>query len=142
MPGILEVLEATKRARKKARDERESLIESGDYLGVQGINPQTGVLDLTSDSGDSALSVRTEQKLAKLEARAKNATSALQRKEAETEIVKIHLDHDVAKMRRREKTETQLSKWRKGTHQWLSVREPDLSPIAQSHRSISVLSSQ
>ncbi|KAI1064991.1 hypothetical protein LB507_001005 [Fusarium sp. FIESC RH6] len=139
MPDILEVLDAARKARTKARDERESLKESGDYLGVQGINPQTGVLDLTSDSGESGLSLRTEQRLAKLEDQAKNATSAVKRKEAETEIVKIHLDRDVNKLRRREEIEKQL-KWRRGTHQWSSVQEPDLSPIAQSYRSTSDLS--
>lgn len=147
IPGILEVLEATRQARKKARDDRESLIESGDYLGVQGINLQTGVLDLTSDSGESVLSVRTGQRLAKLEARSKNANSAVERKEAEIEIIKIYLDHDIVKLRRREETEKQLAavtttgKWRKGTHEWSSVQEPDLSPIAQSHKSDSAPSS-
>ncbi|KAJ4131548.1 hypothetical protein NW768_005739 [Fusarium equiseti] len=139
MPDILEVLDAVRKARTRARDEREDLKESGDYLGVQGINPQTGVLDLTSDSEESGLSLRTEQRLAKLEDQAKNATSAVKRKEAEAEIIRIHLDHDVNKLRRREETEKRL-KWRRGTHQWSSVQEPDLSPIAQSHRSTSDLS--
>ncbi|KAG6983796.1 hypothetical protein FocnCong_v005464 [Fusarium oxysporum f. sp. conglutinans] len=138
-PSILEVLEANRKARRKAREDRESLRESGDYLGVQGINPQTGILDLTSDSGESTLSSKTEQKLLNLEAQAKNALSAAERKEAEIEIVKIHLDHEVEKARRQEKAEKQLAasataKWRRGTHQWSSVQEPDLSPIAQSHR--------
>ncbi|PTD01523.1 hypothetical protein FCULG_00010153 [Fusarium culmorum] len=140
MPGILEVLEAKEKARKKARNDRDSLIESGDYLGVQGINPQTGVLDLTSDSGDSALSIRTEQRLSELETQAKNATSAVKRKEAEAQIVKIHFDHDIAKLRRREETEKHLARWRRDTHKWSSVQEPDLSPIAQSNRSVSALS--
>ncbi|KAM0197679.1 hypothetical protein ACHAPQ_005781 [Fusarium lateritium] len=143
--SILEVIEAKKKAKRRAREERESLRESGDYLGVQGINPQTGVLDVTSDSGESILSVKTEQKLQKLEARARHASSAAERKEAEIEIVKIHLDHDVKKLRNLEKTEKELAgsvtgKWRRGTHQWSSVQEPHLSPIAQSHRSTSVLS--
>ncbi|CAJ0549054.1 Ff.00g026670.m01.CDS01 [Fusarium sp. VM40] len=145
--GVLEVIEAKKKAKRKAREERNSLRESGDYLGVQGINPQTGVLDVTSDSGESILSVKTEQKLKKLEAQARHASSAAERKEAEIEIVKIHLDHDVKKLRDLERTEKGLAasatgKWRKGTHQWSSVQEPDLSPIAQSHRSTSALSSQ
>ncbi|KAF5987839.1 hypothetical protein FBULB1_1758 [Fusarium bulbicola] len=144
-PSILEVLEANRNARRKAREDRESLRESGDYLGVQGINPQTGILDLTSDSGESTLSSKTEQRLLSLEAQAKNALSAAERKEAEIEIVKVHLDHEVAKARRQEKAEKQLAasataKWRRGTHQWSSVQEPDLSPIAQSHRSTSVFS--
>ncbi|KAF5721507.1 hypothetical protein FMUND_3635 [Fusarium mundagurra] len=144
-PSILEVLEANRKARRKAREDRESLRESGDYLGVQGINPQTGILDLTSDSGESTLSSKTEQKLLNLEAQAKNALSATERKEAEIEIVKVHLNHEVAKARRQEKAEKQLAasataKWRRGTHQWSSVQEPDLSPIAQSHRSTSILS--
>ncbi|KAF9760712.1 hypothetical protein IL306_004186 [Fusarium sp. DS 682] len=140
--SILEVLEANRKARRRAREDRESLRESGDYLGVQGINPQTGVLDLTSDSGESALSSETEQKLLNLEDQAKSASSAAERKEAEIEIVKIHLDHEVAKVRRLQKEEKQLAasvtgKWRRGTHQWSSVQEPGLSPIAQSHRSTS-----
>ncbi|QGI60647.1 uncharacterized protein FFB20_03353 [Fusarium fujikuroi] len=144
-PSILEVLEANRKARRKAREDRESLRESGDYLGVQGVNPQTGILDLTSDSGQSTLSSKTEQKLLNLEAQAKSTLSAAERKEAEIEIVKIHLDHEVAKARRKEKAEKQLAasataKWRRGTHQWSSVQEPDLSPIAQSHRSTSVFS--
>ncbi|KAF4957820.1 hypothetical protein FGADI_2837 [Fusarium gaditjirri] len=144
-PSILEVLEANRKARRKARQDRESLRESGDYLGVQGINPQTGILDLTSDSGESTLSSKTEQKLLSLEAQAKNASSAAERKEAEIEIVKIHLDHEVEKARRQEEAEKQLAasataKWRRGTHQWSSVQEPGLSPIAQSHRSTSVFS--
>ncbi|KAF5589923.1 hypothetical protein FPANT_6161 [Fusarium pseudoanthophilum] len=146
-PSILEVLEANRKARRKAREDRESLRESGDYLGVQGVNPQTGILDLTSDSGESTLSSKTEQKLLNLEAQAKNSLSATERKEAEIEIVKVHLDHEVAKARRQEKAEKQLAasataKWRRGTHQWSSVQQPDLSPIAQSHRSTSVFSSQ
>ncbi|KAF5645667.1 hypothetical protein F52700_2230 [Fusarium sp. NRRL 52700] len=144
-PSILEVLEANRKARRKAREDRESLRESGDYLGVQGVNPQTSILDLTSDSGESTLSSKTEQKLLNLEAQAKNALSAAERKAAEIEIVKVHLDHEVDKARRQEKAEKQLAasataKWRRGTHQWSSVQEPDLSPIAQSHRSTSVFS--
>ncbi|KAM0344330.1 hypothetical protein ACHAPU_007688 [Fusarium lateritium] len=137
--GVLQVLEAKKKAKRRAREERESLRESGDYLGVQGINPQTGVLDLTSDSGESILSTKTEQKLRRLEARAKHASSAAEKKEAEIEIVKVHLDQDVKKLRNLERTKKELplpatGKWRRGTHQWSSVQEPDLSPIAQSHR--------
>ncbi|KAM0563647.1 hypothetical protein ACHAPJ_001373 [Fusarium lateritium] len=146
-PSLLEVLEATRRHRRRARRERESLRESGDYLGVQGINPQTGVLDVTSDSGESAMSARTEQRLKQLKTQVRNASSAAERKEAENEIIKIHLDHDATKLRRRERAEKQLAalitgKWRRGTHQWSSIQEPDLSPIAQSQRSVSLLSSQ
>ncbi|KAF4345204.1 hypothetical protein FBEOM_845 [Fusarium beomiforme] len=144
-PSILKVLEANRKARRKAREDRESLRESGDYLGVQGVNPQTGVLDQTSDSGESILSTETEHKLLNLEVQAKNASSAAERKEAEIEIVKIHLDHEIAKVRRVQKEEKQLAasatgKWRRGTNQWSSVQEPGLSPIAQSHRSASVFS--
>ncbi|KAF5025059.1 hypothetical protein F66182_2861 [Fusarium sp. NRRL 66182] len=146
-PSLLEVLEAKRHAKKKAREERESLRESGDYLGVQGINPQTGVIDVTSDSGESTLSERTDRLLKQLKARIANAPSAAERKEVENEIIKIHLDHEVAKLRHRERAEKQLAtaatgKWRRGTHQWSSVQEPFLSPIAQSQRSASLFSSQ
>ncbi|KAF4996733.1 hypothetical protein FGRMN_4296 [Fusarium graminum] len=143
--SVLKVLEAKKNAKRRAREERESMRESGDYLGVQGINPQTGVLDLTSDSGESIFSFKTEQKLRRLEVRAKNASSPAEKKEAEIEIVKVHLDQDVKKLRNLERTKKQLAlpstgKWRRGTHQWSSVQEPDLSPVAQSHRNLSTFS--
>ncbi|KKP06029.1 hypothetical protein THAR02_01901 [Trichoderma harzianum] len=44
-----------RRARSKARRlERRSLRESGDYLGVQGVNPHTGELDIVSPTVSSA----------------------------------------------------------------------------------------
>ncbi|KAJ6789293.1 hypothetical protein PWT90_02159 [Aphanocladium album] len=43
------------RLRKQARQERRALKESGDYLGVQGVNPETGRLDVETptDSDES-----------------------------------------------------------------------------------------
>lgn len=38
-------------ARKEARRQRRDLKESGDYLGVQGINPATGQLDMITPNG-------------------------------------------------------------------------------------------
>ncbi|KAF4977067.1 hypothetical protein FZEAL_6345 [Fusarium zealandicum] len=142
-PGLLKVLEAKRKARKL----RRSLKESGDYLGVQGYNPQTGVPDIvsTSDSGESKLSPETERMLGKLEKLSKDAPSAATREHAENEITHIRLRQEEERLRRRELAKQRLTvpvtgKWRRRTHQWSSVQEPDLSPIAQSQKSGSFFS--
>ncbi|KAJ6444372.1 Candidapepsin [Purpureocillium lavendulum] len=51
--------------KKEARRQRRNLKESGDYLGVQGVNPETGQLDVItpSDSERSSTSQETQKKL-------------------------------------------------------------------------------
>lgn len=136
-------------AKEKARKLRRSLKESGDYLGVQGINPETGVPDVVtpSDSEQSALSLETEQELNRLIELARSAPSQVAKKEAEREISKIQLKKEVERLHQKELAKQQLaatvsSRWRRRTHQWSSAQAPDLSPIAQSQRSISTASSE
>lgn len=59
----LESANSMLRLKKQARQERRALKESGDYLGVQGINPVTGQLDIETptDSEESRPSCNTSK---------------------------------------------------------------------------------
>ncbi|PTB61147.1 hypothetical protein M431DRAFT_527108 [Trichoderma harzianum CBS 226.95] len=134
-----------RRARSKARQrERRSLRESGDYLGVQGVNPHTGELDVMSPSGSSAGSpvshhetprriLRTWHNVLK----SHKSRDSPSRDDAGIE----HEDHRVARSLRGKKKVRELNKavrWmRRGQS---SLQEPDLSPIAQSLKSVSLSS--
>lgn len=129
-------------AKKELRRRRRYLKESGDYLGVQGINPDTGQLDVITptDSESSGVSQGTTQKINSLRQALRNAK--LSCTETEREIQKILLDKEKSRMKKSQKEKDELSslnqgllRWRRHTRQWSSAQEPDLSPIAQSHRS-------
>lgn len=132
--------------KKELRRRRQELKESGDYLGVQGINPDTGQLDVITptDSGRSSASQETTQKINAIRQALRGAKSNYKEaaQQSEREIQKIILDKERQKMKKiqKEKDEIQrlnqaLLKWRRHTRQWSSAQEPDLSPIAQSHKS-------
>lgn len=128
-------------AREKARELRRSLKESGDWLGVQGCNPHTGVPDASSSEsgGDTMRVVRELQGLSKM-----NLSEAT-RQEIESHIEQIAQEqHDKRSQRlaQQQAAASVTGRWRRKTHQWLSAQEPVLSPIAQSQRSESVFSSQ
>lgn len=129
-------------AREKARELRRSLKESGDWLGVQGCNPRTGVPDASSSEsgGDTMRVVRELQGLSKM-----NLSEAT-RQEIENHIEQIAQEqHDKRSQKLAKQQQAAASvtgRWRRKTHQWLSAQEPVLSPIAQSQRSESIFSSQ
>lgn len=133
-------------AKKELRRRRRHLKESGDYLGVQGINPDTGQLDVITptDSGNSSASQETTQKINALRQARRNAKSNYKEtaQRSEREIQKIILEKERQKMKKSQREKDNLNrlnqgllKWRRHTRQWSSAQEPDLSPIAQSHRS-------
>ncbi|KAJ4315671.1 hypothetical protein N0V84_008270 [Fusarium piperis] len=133
---LLEGLEA----REKARKLRRSLKESGDWLGVQGCNPRTGVPDFSSsESGGDTMKVVHE-----LQGLSEMAVSEATRQEIESHIEQIvQQKHDKRSQRLAKQQQAVTSvtgRWRRKTHQWLSAQEPVLSPIAQSQRSESLLS--
>lgn len=135
---LLEDLEA----REKARKLRRSLKESGDWLGVQGCNPHTGVPDASSSEsgGDTVRVVHELQGLSEM------AVSEATRQEIENHIAQIvRQQHDKRSQRlakQQQATASATGRWRRKTHQWSSAQEPVLSPIAQSQRSESLFSSQ
>ncbi|KAK7415320.1 hypothetical protein QQX98_005964 [Neonectria punicea] len=130
-------------AKREARKQRRSLKESGDYLGVQGFNPQTGLPDVItpSDSEQSAVSQETEHSPNFLALFSKNSGSKTAKSRVEREIRKLFLKKEAEKIRRREQAKAALQtgngsfRWRRQSKQWSSAQEPNLSPIAQSHRS-------
>ncbi|KAJ4864640.1 hypothetical protein T069G_01170 [Trichoderma breve] len=132
-------------ARSKARQrERRSLRESGDYLGVQGVNPHTGELDIVSPTVSSAESSADHHETPRRILRTfrnvlKNHTSRDSPSRDNTGIEDE--DHKVARSLRGKKKVRELNKavrWmRRGQS---SLQEPDLSPIAQSLKSVSLSS--
>ncbi|PHH66816.1 hypothetical protein CDD81_5948 [Ophiocordyceps australis] len=132
--------------RKEARQQRRNLKESGDYLGVQGINPETGRLDVMTPTDSSperrssSASHETQQKLQVLRKALRDARHTYkQAKERGEQVAStIELESQTHKLRRldqgkqRRNQINQRVRWRRQTKQWSSAQEPGLSPIAQS----------
>lgn len=132
------------RARSKARQrERRSLRESGDYLGVQGVNPHTGELDIVSPTVSSAESSADHHETPRRILRTwHNVLKSHKSRDSPSRDGTIEdEDHRVARSLRGKKKVRELNKavrWmRRGQS---SLQEPDLSPIAQSLRSVSLSS--
>lgn len=127
------------------REQRRSLKESGDFLGVQGANPRTGYWDFsdaTSSSEPSQMSENTKRKLNQ------QARELAEQKEKYEEIQKSHQEElemiqTMKERKKREKEELKRSelklrqryiygRWKLSENGWSSVAEPELSPIPQS----------
>ncbi|PFH59032.1 hypothetical protein XA68_12912 [Ophiocordyceps unilateralis] len=133
--------------KREARRQRRSLKESGDYLGVQGINPATGQLDIITptDSDRSSASLEKEQKLGVLKAALRDARQSYRNVKVQSEReARRMLDKEAQKLRRLEKEKLKLQnlgqrvRWQKQTKQWSSAQEPELSPIVGSRRGSSM----
>lgn len=126
--------------KREARRLRRSLKESRDFLGVQGINPHTGVMDVitptSSSPSDNTMrslpelkgysetmsDFRSEYQRASRSQDAEEASLSLLRKEQER----------LARLQRHKNTICAFQhrvRWQKERNQWSSVAEPDLSPI-------------
>lgn len=126
------------------RRQRQLLRESGDYLGVQGVNPHTGRLDVLtptpSNSSKSGASVQTGRKLHLLEKQAQTARRAYRdaldaaQNEAETILLRREEKKEAKREKQKEAIRQAQSKvkWRRDPRQWSSAQEPGLSPITQS----------
>lgn len=131
--------------RRKQRSQRKhrELKASGDWLGVTGANPQTGQYNVLTPT-DSASSDLTPPST-KIEM--KKLTKRVQQAERNYENAKTM--EDAAKERHmKKKAQIKLDKielakaeiqqqhgpleWKRREREWSSVREPGLSPIAQS----------
>lgn len=111
-------------ARRERHRLRRSLRESGDYLGVQGINPATGELDVLTPTSSSASEFAS---LAQTVSDRRNAYE-MARKQLQTEKMrKWERDKEAIKAEHRNNV-----KWMKKRSGWSSAIEPALSPIAQS----------
>lgn len=112
------------------RHQRRSLKESGDYLGVQGINPLTGEPDhITPFSSDekTELSLDTQHGHLRIPRTFTTRSASADERlvgEVQGESSKRQASKDVVDTRRHEK--------KRDASQWSSVQEPNLSPIEQS----------
>ena len=137
-------------AKRKTRRQRRLLRESGDYLGVQGINPETGQLDIVTptDSDKSESCEGIDEKLNSLRNKLAHASSTHGPSQTEQELKQLFHKLEAEKLLRRQRDKAALRsasravKWRRHTKQWSSAQEPALSPIAQSHRSVTPTSTE
>ncbi|ERS98934.1 hypothetical protein HMPREF1624_04127 [Sporothrix schenckii ATCC 58251] len=104
------------RQKREVHRRRKDLKASGDFLGVQGINPDTGQLDVLTPTTGSKSTISS-------------GASGVPASVAQSSIEKYEKEKD--ELRRQQS----LVRWRKDTGQWSSVAEPTLSPIAQSRSS-------
>ena len=130
--------------KKARREQRRSLKENGDFLGVQGANPRTGYWDpsvATSSTDPSQLSEQTKKKLDQqardLAQQTRRYEEAKERHHTElkrVETIKAKKKQDKLDRKRREIKLRQRSKgkWKVSDVGWSSVVEPELSPITQS----------
>ncbi|KEY70983.1 hypothetical protein S7711_00820 [Stachybotrys chartarum IBT 7711] len=129
-------------SKRKSR-QRKDLRLSGDFLGVQGINPETGQVDVLTptDSEESSMSQGTKQKVELLQQTLNQARSLYKHTEPKLQAAmeRIMVESKAEKLRQRQKRKEVLGQkvnqgmhWRRRTRQWASAQEPELSPILQS----------
>ncbi|KAK1978503.1 hypothetical protein LZ30DRAFT_598977 [Colletotrichum cereale] len=143
--------EKTLEERRLVQLERRTLKEIGDYLGVTGINPNTGELDVLTPSTTSfsSASLAIDQTLESHKKTRKKTTSNRRGAAVLTEEVSQKLQHREEQRFSRKDQEKEAIRqaqrnvrWQRHRQQWSSAKEPILSPIAQSIKSISTRESE
>ncbi|KAK8010663.1 hypothetical protein PG990_009628 [Apiospora arundinis] len=130
-------------SKQRSRQHRRELKHSGDYLGVTGANPYTGEYNILTptdlDSSDTTPSsarakmgkltknVRQAQRNYEHAKRAEDAAKERHR----TEKAKIKLDR-IEQVKAEIQQQNGSLQWTQHRREWSSVKEPQLSPIAQS----------
>lgn len=131
------------RARKARRRQRQSLRESGDFLGVQGVNPHTGELDVMSPTDSSPMSTISHQDtvhtvMSTLRDKWKNSryhktkVSPIRDKDIKSNDTKLSGPQQEKKSARHL---GKTVKWKRYAGEWSSIQEPNLSPISASPNS-------
>ena len=129
--------------KKARRQQRRSLRESGDFLGVQGANPRTGYWDVSSGTSSSEPSQMSEEtkklneEARDIEEKKRKYEEAQAKHQAELSRVQSLRDNKKKEKEKRKKMELKMKerrhgKWKLSEHGWSSVAEPELSPIVQS----------
>lgn len=111
--------------RRERRRQRRSLKESGDYLGVQGVNPGTGEMDVVTPSTSTASSPFLS--LARAVQNKRLAYENARKTLRSEKMRKWEMDKEALKKERKKKV-----KWMRRGEGWSSAVEPDLSPITGS----------
>jgi hypothetical protein len=126
-------------AKQEARRLRRTLKENGDFLGVTGVNPTTGEMDVltpTSSSEENQSGLPAEHTTSQLAVLARRAQQAREEYEAARREVDMRRQRERRDRAERNKEAIRLAqqpvKWRREEGQWSLVAEPGLSPIAQS----------
>jgi len=129
-------------AKKTRREQRRSLKESGDYIGVQGANPRTGYPDPSASSTETSnisdeTKRRLDQQFRDVEEQKKRLHEAELKHQADLSTIKRL--REARKKDRAEKKKAEdvmmkrrLGRWKPDRNGWSSVVEPHLSPIVQS----------
>lgn len=116
-------------AHREKRRRRRSLRESGDFLGVQGINPATGELDVLTPTTSSSNNTSSQfASLARTVADRRGAYEAARRKLQAEKMRKWEREKAAV----RAELHRNNVMWTKRRSGWSSAIEPALSPIAQS----------
>ncbi|TAQ84405.1 hypothetical protein B7494_g7275 [Chlorociboria aeruginascens] len=130
--------------KKRRREQRRSLKESGDFLGVQGANPRTGYWDISTGTSSSEPSQESEATRRRLREQARQLEDqraryleALKAEKSELERVQTARDHKKTEKAEKKRLEVKLKqrqqgRWKPTENGWSSVAEPDLTPIEQS----------
>ncbi|KAK2022700.1 hypothetical protein LX32DRAFT_677076 [Colletotrichum zoysiae] len=143
--------EKTLEERRLVQLERRTLKESGDYLGVTGINPTTGELDVLTPSTTSfsSASLAIDQKLDSHKKTNTKKTNTRRGAAVLTEEVTQKLQQlEEQRFSRKDQEKEAIReaqrnvRWERHRQQWSSAKEPILSPIAQSIKSISTRESE
>lgn len=124
------------RLRKQARRERRALKESGDYLGVQGVNPETGRMDVETptDSEESHPSLGASPAE---HSQPKRMIVTFDPRVTEKEHKKMLLKAREDELRRIETSKLEAEEvadqlmWRRHTKEWSIVKDPGASRLQQ-----------
>lgn len=117
------------RMKKQARQEKRALKESGDYLGVQGINPKTGQLDIETptESEESRPSLDMLLQPKEPGSTAGSFHDDLLEKEDKKRLLRV-LHQEIHRM---DKSKKQAQEdwnnqpvWRRKTQEWSNVMDP------------------
>lgn len=123
------------RLRKQAKRERRALKESGDYLGVQGVNPETGRMDVETptDSEDSHPSATIELGgYAGAIPTVGSFNEEMTEKEQKMMLLRAHKDE----LRRGEKSKQEAEElvnqlmWRRHTKEWSIIKDPVIDKLS------------
>ncbi|KAK4165241.1 hypothetical protein QBC43DRAFT_299761 [Cladorrhinum sp. PSN259] len=131
--------------KQELRRQRRNLKESGDFLGVTGINPYTGQMDVitpttSSEEASTSYSIATVSHLATLAHAAIEAVDGYENVQNEASIKRQQGKAEESRKEVRSIIEQHGGNvvWQRKDSAWSSVATPKLSPIPQSQRSLSL----
>lgn len=116
--------------RRKTHRLRRDLKKSGDFLGVQGINPRTGELDVltptsSSRSGSSSQGLKAAVTSAYT---AHEETQDFKPRRMELQKERVKWDRDEFRKDTIRAFQRRV-RWRRHNNEWSSAAEPELSPV-------------